>query len=172
MAQENYLEIGQIVTTHGVRGEVRVKPWCDSSDVLLDFTTLYFDKGQKPIDILEARVHKNVVILKIDGVDTMEEAQKLRNKILYAARDDFELPEGTYFIADLLGSEIVDNKTGEIYGKLTDVLQYGASDVYEITNENKKVILIPAIPDVVEKTDLENNRIYINMMEGLIDNED
>lgn len=172
MAKSKFLEIGQIVSTHGVMGEVRVKPWCDSLDELTEFSTLYFDNGAKALNILSSKVHKNIVIMKIEGIDTMEAAQKLRNRVLYVDRDEYILPEGTYFIADLLGMDIVDDKSGRVYGKLNDVLQYGASDVYEIKDENGKMIMLPAIPDVVVKTDFDLNQIRVNMLEGLLDDED
>ena len=168
---KKYLEIGKIVSTHGLKGEVRVQPWCDSSDFLCEFETLYFDEGKKSVDIIRARVQKNVVIMQLDGVDTVEEAQNLRNKILYMDRDDVELDEGTYFIQDLIGLVCIDADGGGEIGKITDVLETGANDVYEITSAEGKKYLIPAIPDVVLETDLDGNTMTIRKMEGLFDDE-
>ncbi|MBE6838651.1 MAG: 16S rRNA processing protein RimM [Ruminococcus sp.] len=168
---KKYLEIGKIVSTHGIKGEVRVQPWCDSSDFLCEFETLYFDEGKKSVDIIRARVQKNVVIMQLDGVDTVEEAQNLRNKILYMDRDDVELDEGTYFIQDLIGLVCIDADGGGEIGKITDVLETGANDVYEITSAEGKKYLIPAIPDVVLETDLDGNTMTIRKMEGLFDDE-
>lgn len=168
---KKYLEIGKIVSTHGIKGEVRVQPWCDSSDFLCEFETLYFDEGKKSVDIKRARVQKNVVIMQLDGVDTVEEAQNLRNKILYMDRDDVELDEGTYFIQDLIGLVCIDADGGGEIGKITDVLETGANDVYEITSAEGKKYLIPAIPDVVLETDLDGNTMTIRKMEGLFDDE-
>ena len=98
--KKQYLEIGQIVTTHGVMGEVRVKPWCDTPELLCEFDRLFFDGGKTTVGVERARVHKNVVILKLEDINTMDDAQKLRNRVLYCSRDDFELDEGTYFIQD------------------------------------------------------------------------
>lgn len=168
---KKYLEIGKIVSTHGIKGEVRVQPWCDSSDFLCEFETLYFDEGKKSVDIIRARVQKNVVIMQLDGVDTVEEAQNLRNKILYMDRDDVELDEGTYFIQDLIGLVCIDADEGGEIGKITDVLETGANDVYEITSAEGNKYLIPAIPDVVLETDLDGNTMTIRKMEGLFDDE-
>lgn len=168
---KKYLEIGKIVSTHGIKGEVRVQPWCDSSDFLCEFETLYFDEGKKSVDIIRARVQKNIVIMQLDGVNTVEEAQNLRNKILYMDRDDVELDEGTYFIQDLIGLVCIDADGGGEIGKITDVLETGANDVYEITSAEGKKYLIPAIPDVVLETNLDGNTMTIRKMEGLFDDE-
>ncbi len=164
---QKYLEIGKIVTTHGIKGEVKIQPWCDSPEVLCEFDTLYNKDGSKSYKI-SARPHGNMVIAKIKGIDTIEQAQELRNKVLYMDRDDAELPEGTYFVADLLGLEVYD-EAGKLYGKLTDVSSAGgANDVYEIKNGDK-AYYIPAIPSVVLKTDIEGGKMIIYPMEGLFD---
>ncbi len=164
---QKYLEIGQIVTTHGIKGEVKIQPWCDSPEVLCEFDILYNKDGTKTYE-LSARPHGNMVIAKIKGVDTVEEAQALRNRILYLDRDDAELPEGTYFVQDLLGLMVYDEE-GKFYGKLTDVTSAGsANDVYELNNDGK-LYYIPAIPSVILKTDIENGRMIIYPMEGLFD---
>lgn len=169
MEKSRYLEIGQIVNTHGIKGEVRVKPWCDSPFDLEGLETVYSDGGKTQFTVISARVHKNVVVVKLDGIDDIEQAQKLRNKILLADRGDFELPEGRYFVADLLGMEIVDNDSGRVYGKLTDVLQYGAADVYEVSGEDGVKILIPAIDGVVLSRDFEQGRMLVKLPDGLLD---
>lgn len=169
--KKQYLEIGQIVTTHGIAGEVRVKPWCDSPELLCEFDRLFFDGGKKEVKIEQARVHKNIVIMKLEGTETMDDAVKLRNKILFAARDDFELDEGTYFVQDLIGLKVFDADTDRCYGELSDVTQTGANDVYHIKREDGKEVLIPAIPDVVLETDIEGGRMVIRPLKGLFDDE-
>lgn len=169
--KKQYLEIGQIVTTHGIAGEVRVKPWCDSPELLCAFDRLFFDGGRQAVWIERARVHKNVVVLKLQGTDTMDDAQKLRNKILFAAREDFELDEDTYFIQDLLGLEVLDADSGKRYGVISDVTQTGANDVYHIKGENGKEVLIPAIADVVLETDVDGGVMRIRPLKGLFDDE-
>ena len=105
---KQFLEIGKIVATRGVRGEVRVQPWSDSPEFLCEFDMLYLDEGKKTIEIERSFVQKNVVVMKLKGIDTVEKAQEMRNSILYMDRDDVELPEGSYFVQDLIGLSVID----------------------------------------------------------------
>ncbi len=164
---KQYLEIGKIVAVQGLKGEVRVEPWCDSGEFLCEFDTLYFDKGAKPVEITKSRVQKNIVVMKIAGIDTPEQAQNVRNKILYMDRNDVE--KGSYFVQDLIGLEVTDNDSGESYGKLCEVSFTGANDVYHIKGADGTVRLIPAIPDVVISTDIEKGIMKIHVLEGLFD---
>ncbi len=166
---KKFLEIGKIVAVQGLKGEVRVEPWCDSQEFLCEFDTLYFDKGETPVEITRSRPHKNIVLMKIEGVDTVEQAQNLRNKILYMDREDVELEDGNYFVQDLIGLEVIDNDSGESYGKLCEVSFTGANDVYHIKGSDGKIRLIPAIPDVVIDTDITNGIMKIHVLEGLFD---
>lgn len=165
---KRFLEIGKIVAVQGLKGEIRVEPWCDSPEFLCEFDLLYFNKGETPVNIVRSRPHKNIVLMKIEGVDTPEDAQKLRGKILYMDREDVELEEGCYFVQDLVGLEVVDADDGMVYGKLSQVTATGANDVYHI-KDGEKEYLIPAIPDVIVKTDIENGKLIIRKMEGLFD---
>lgn len=166
---KRYLETGKIVAVQGLKGEVRVEPWCDSGEFLCEFDTLYFDKGETPLEITRSRVQKNIVIMKIKGIDTPEQAQNVRNKILYMDREDVELEDGAYFVQDLIGLEVIDNDSGEQYGKLCEVSFTGANDVYHIKDKDGTVRLIPAIPDVVIDTDITNGIMKIHVLEGLFD---
>ncbi len=163
---KRFLETGRIVAVHGLKGEVRVDPWCDSPDFLCEFDVLYFDKGDKEVIIENARPHKNIVIMKIEGVDDADEAAKLRGRILYMDREDVELGEGTYFVQDLIGMEVVDAENGEVYGRITDVKNTGASDIYTVKSDSGE-FMIPAVPEFIERTDIEGGRLYIHMIEGL-----
>ena len=166
---KQYLEIGKIVNVHGLRGVVKVVPWCDEPEFLCEFDTLYLGKAQKPVNVTAARLQKGNVLLHLEGVDTVEAAEQLRNQVLYMDRDEVELEEGVYFIQDLIGLEVLDADTGKSYGKLSDVMQTGANDVYEIKDETGKTVLIPAIPDVVQETDLDGGVMRIRPLEGLFD---
>ena len=106
--KKEYLEAGKIVTTHGIRGEVKIMPYTDSPELLAEFDRLFIGKNHEEVFIERSRVFKNTVIAKIEGVDTPEAAEKLRNKVLYMHRDDLELDEDTYFIQDLIGLEVRD----------------------------------------------------------------
>ncbi len=165
---KKYLEIAKIVSVHGVRGEVNAQAWCDSPSVLCKLKKLYSKDGQTLYQVERARPkNEGMAILKLQGFDTPESSQTLRNKVLYADRADIKLPEGSYFIADIIGLEAVDEK-GQSYGSITDVLSTGANDVYEVTKDGNKYY-IPAIPSVVLKTDVEAGKMTIFPMEGLFD---
>lgn len=163
------LECGKIVSTHGVRGEIKINPWCDGPDFLCEFEELYLKDG-RVLELERARVHKNCVIAKVAGIDSIESAMPYINAVVYLNKEDVELPDGTYFIADLIGLSVVDYDTGRIYGKITDVMQTGANDVYTVTSEEGDT-LIPAISDVVMETDLEAGEIRIRPLEGLFSDE-
>ena len=169
---KQYLESGEIVGTHSIHGEIRVNPWCDSPEFVKKFKTLYFDnEGKKAVKVISARPHGNIVLLKLEGTDTVEDAQKFRGKILWMKRSDARLPEGNYFVAELIGCRVVDADDESIcYGELTDVSETGANDVWHITN-SKGEYLIPAIPDVVIHTDVSENIVRIRPLKGIFDDE-
>ncbi len=169
-----YLEIGEIVGTHGVRGELRVNPWCDSPDFFKKFKTLYFDKnGERQVIVISCRPHGNVVLLCVDGVDSVDAASALRGKILFMRRSDAKLDKGKYFIAELFDCTVIDaDDESVVYGTLTDVSQTGANDVWHITASNGKEYLIPAIPPVVIDVNVETGIIKIRPLEGIFDDED
>ena len=162
------LEIGKIVAIHALKGEMRVQPWCDTPEFLCRFKRLFLDGEEYRVQ--SARPHKNVVILKLRGIETPEAAQKLVNKILFAAREDFKLDKGTYLIADLIGLKVVDaDDESLVYGELTDVSQTGANDVYHIRFADGKTRYIPAITQVVRETDPEAGIMKIKPLDGLFD---
>lgn len=167
-----YLEAGKITGTQGLRGEVRVDPWCDSAEVLCRLKKLYFEEGKQELKVVSARTQKRMAILKLEGVDSIEDADLLRNRVLYASRKDFKLEPGRYFIQDLLGLKTVDADSGRIYGTVTDVLKTGANDVYEITDEDGKMYLLPAIPSVVLEIRPEEGWMRIRPIGGIFDHED
>jgi 16S rRNA processing protein RimM len=149
------LEIGKIVKAHGLKGEVKVMPWCDSPEILCDFDEVFLKNGEV-LKVRSSRVVKGMALMKFSGIDTIEQAEKLVNTVLYADREDFVLEDGVYFIQDLIGITVKESATGKIYGEITDVLQTGANDVYVVKgnkSENKE-LLIPAIADVVISTDI------------------
>ncbi len=170
---KEYLEVGKITAPHGVKGECRIEPWCDSPEFLKQFKTLYLDsKGERPLKI-KLRPHGHMAIAKIDGVDTVEDMQKLRNKMLYMKRSDAKLPKGHYYIVELIDCKVIDaDNEDKIYGTLTDVSETGANDVWHITDEKGVEYLIPAIPDVVKDTDVESGIIKIRPLRGIFENED
>lgn len=170
--KKQYLEIGKIVNIHGLGGVVKVMPWCDSADFLCEFDTLYRGKDHIPMEIERASVQKNMVLMKFAGVNTPEQANALRNTVLYMNRDDVELDEGTFFIQDLIGMTVKDADTGAVYGTLHDVLQTGANDVYEIQAPDGRMLLAPVIPEVVLSQDFDTDTITIRPLKGLFDDAD
>ena len=165
---QQYLEIGKIVSVFGIRGEVKVQPWCDSPEFLCEFDTLYYKSGT-PVNIIKSRVAKNIVVMKIEGIDTVEQAQAIRNRVLYMDRNDVELEKGSYFIQDLIGLTVIDEDTKEVYGKISDVTETGANDVYHVKREDGKMFYVPAIPQVVMNVDLENGEMIIKPLDGLFE---
>lgn len=174
MGLKRFLEIGKITNVHGLAGEVKVYPWCDYAAFLCSFATLYTDKdGSHAVQVQRARVQQNMVILQIAGCTTREQAEALRNTILYADRNDMELADGCYFIQDLIGLQVIDADTGKVWGILKDVLQTGANDVYVIRDEAlHKEYLAPAIPDVILETDVAAGTMTIRPLKGLFDDAD
>lgn len=168
--KKQFLETGEIVAVRGLKGEVRVYPWSDSPQFLCGFRRFYLDRqGEKPLEVERIQAVKNMVYLKAKGIDTVEQAQRLRGKTLYIDRADCPLEEGDFFVQDLFGLEVIDADTGERYGVISDVTATGANDVYTIRQEGKADKLIPAIKEVVLQVDLQANRMLIRPLEGLFD---
>lgn len=173
MARKRFLETGKIVATQGLRGEVRVQPWCDSPDFLLQFGGFFLDgEGKNYRKVTDARVHKHMAVLKFEGAETVEDAMALLRRVLYIDRKTVDLPEGSYFEQDLIGMDVVDAGDGHAYGKLTEVLRTGANDVYTVTDAAGKEVLIPAIPDVVREVDTDAGVMHITPLKGLFDDAD
>ena len=169
--KKEFLELGQIVGTHGVRGEVRVQPWCDSPDFARQFSEVYIDGAR--VRVLSCRPHGNVVLMRLEGIGDLDEAAASRGKIIRIRRDDVSLPENTWFIEELIGCRVSDADVPEkCYGTLSEVSQTGANDVWHITDAAGKTRLIPAIRDVVIRTDVENNEVFIRPLKGIFDDAD
>ena len=163
---QQYLEVGKVTNVHGLMGEVRVQPWADSPDFLCKFKTLYVDKTHWPIEVERARVHKNMVIIQFRGVTDVPSALAMRNAILYIDRADANLPEGSFFLADIYGLEVRDAQSGEVLGKIADVLTLPANNVY-VVKGGARELMIPAVPQFIAETNIEQGYIRVNMMEGL-----
>lgn len=170
--KKRYLEVGKVVGTHGIKGDIKVQPWCDSPFFLCEFKNLYLDNGEKKVKVFRSRVNKNIVIVNIEGIDSVEKANLLRGKILYIDRQEAKIDEDTYFIQDIIGIEVVDISNNKIYGKVTDVIKTGANDVYQLTDSKNKEYLLPVIDDVVKDVDLDNNKVFISPIKGIFEDED
>ena len=159
---KEFLDCGQIVNTHGVRGEVRIVPWADSPDFLCQFSTLYIDNA--PRRVLSSRVHKGSVIAKLEGADTVEEAMLLRDKTVQIRRADARLPEGSFFLADVIGLKVV-NEAGQTLGTLKEVLSPSVQQVYVV--EGEREILIPAVPEFILETNITDGYLKVRLIEGM-----
>lgn len=163
---QQYLEVGKVTGVHGLMGEVRVQPWADSPEFLCRFKTLYVDEAHFPMTVQRARVHKNMVIIKFDGPTDVPSAMALRGATLFIDRADAQLPEGAFFLADIYGLEVRDAATGEILGNIEDVLTLPANNVY-VVKGGKREWMIPAVPQFIAETNIEEGFLLVNLMEGL-----
>ena len=156
--QKPYLEAGKIVNTHGVRGEVRIQPWADDAAFLLGFRTFYIDGA--PV----SGVHKGMLVVKFQGVDDVNAAMTLKNRVVSIARADVTLPDGQYFQQDLLGIA-VETDAGEPVGTLREILDLPRGSVYVV--QGAREVLIPDRPEFVRSIDPDAGRMVVHLIEGM-----
>ena len=159
-----FIEAGEIVTTHGVRGEVKVLTWLDSPELLCEFDRCRI--GRKEFKMESVRVQKTCNLVKLSGVDTMEAAQAMRGKVVELYREDID--EDVIFGAELIGVEVYEE--GALLGKITDVLDYPGNSVYVVSGEHE--YMIPAVNQFILSTDLDENRMQVKLIEGMRTDED
>lgn len=166
---EKYLQIGKIVNTHGFRGDVKIQTWSDDPEVVTELDVIYRKKGDvfSAVKVQKASVHKGMVLMKLEGIDDFDKANALREEVIYADRDHIAREEGSFFIADLKGLDVIDADNGRVYGKLKDVIQYGIHDIYEVKTE-KGEALIPAVKEFVVRISLDEG-IFVRPIEGMFD---
>lgn len=165
-----YIQTGEIVAVHGIKGEVKVYPWADYPEFLEEFDCFFIQANKmhyKPMYAEEVRCHKNVVLIKFEGIDTIEQAREYIGKIIYLDRDEIELEEGTYFIEDLIGCKVIDDATDAEIGTVKMVDNFGASDVYTIVNADGKEFMFPAVDEFIVSTDIDKKEIRIKVIEGM-----
>lgn len=164
---EEMIEIGKIVNTHGLRGEVKIVPWLDYPEVFEAFDHVYID-GSVRYDVKSVKYQKSNLIVAFNSLDKIEDAEKLKNKVITVEKSYFDdLPDGTYLVADIIGLRATDGEND--YGVVTDVFSTGSNDVYVIEENGKKPLLLPIIDGVVEKVDIGGGTIKINIPDGLLD---
>ena len=164
------LEIGQIVNTFGIKGMVKVKPFTDDIRRFDELKTVYVEKNgnQTEYEIEEVKYHKDMVLIKFKGIDKVEQAEMLRNSYLTVSRESVEkLEEGRYYIVDLLGLEVYTDEQ-ILLGTLEDIFNTGSNDIYVVKDKQGKQILLPAIQDVIKQIDIENKKIIVHLLPGLI----
>jgi 16S rRNA processing protein RimM len=152
------LEIGKIVNTHGLKGEVKVTPWCDDSRVFLSLDSVQTKNNRLKIE--NVKFFKNTVIIKFSGINSIEDAEKMRNEIIYADRSQLApLADGTYYIRDIIGLEVFEKDTR--MGIIEDCFDTGSNDVYVVLTDEGRRILIPAISQFVKKVDIRGKRMEV-----------
>lgn len=163
------IELGKIVNIHGVHGEIKVNPYADGPEFLKNFKRVLVDKVF--YDVLSVKVARGCAVLKLKGVDTVDGAEKLREKIVYVPENDLpRLPEGTFYVKDLVGMEVYAD--GDLLGTLTEVMFTGANDVYVVKNKEGKEYLIPAVPVFIKNRDVKAKRMDITHIRGITYDED
>ena len=167
---EDFLQVGVITATHGIRGEVKVFPTTDDPERFLDLETVYLDTGRekKLLTISSVKFFKQFVILKFKGIDNINDIEKYKRCSLYVTREHaVPLEEDEYFIADMIGMEVC-TEDGNIFGTLKDVIETGANDVYVIESAEHGEVLVPAIKECIRSVDIEKGQMMIHLMDGLI----
>lgn len=168
--RKQYLQAGEIVSVHGIRGEMKLYPWCDSPDFLKHVKTFYTEQdGQNPYQVEAIRSQNTMVLVKLKGVDTPEAARIWIKKVLWLDRNEVQLPKGRHFVQDLIGMQTVDAKTGEVYGTVRDVQCPAGTDLYEIARPQGGSVLFPAVEEFLDRIDWETDRILIKPIEGMFD---
>ena len=167
---QEYFEVGQIVNTFGVKGFLKVKPFTDDVERFEELKKVYIFNKQKleEVEIEEVKYQKDMVLLKVKGIDDLTKAESVKGCYLKIDRKHAKkLPKDTYFIADLLGLDVYSDENKHL-GKLDDIFKTGANDVYVVKDELGKQILLPSIPDVIKEIDLENGKIIVHLLKGLV----
>ncbi len=159
--KKQFLETGKIVSTHGLHGDVKILPWADSPEFLLEFDRVFIQHQEYAVE--DARVQKTCVLMKLAGIDTVEDAAKLRDQVVFIARDDIELTDGTLFIQDLLGLPVLAD--GVEIGKLKEVISTGANDVFFVKGEHE--YMIPAVQEYVLERNVDEGFIRVRLIEGM-----
>ena len=163
MEKKALIEAGRIVNTHGVQGEVKIEVWLDSPQFMKGFKRLVLDSGEE-LKVLGAKTHKGFVIARLEGVEDVNAAMRLKGREVSVRREDAALPKGAFFLQDIIGARVVDEDGNEI-GTLVDILETPASNVYVVKGETEH--LIPAVPAFIKKTDPDAGMITVHLIEGM-----
>lgn len=170
MPKQKYLECGRAVSTHGVRGTLRLESYCDTPEALAKLRRMYKKASSGefvPMKVRAASVQKNMVLVTFEDIKTLDEAILYKGTVFYADRNDITISEGDIFIADMLGCEIVDAESGEKYGTLSDVISPGGRDVYVVADVRGGEFMIPAVSEFVKAIDVDNEKISVKLIEGM-----
>ena len=171
MSKEKYLEIGKIVNTHGVRGALKVEPWCDSPEQLCSLANLYYKKRDEylPLAVRTASIHKNHVLIYFDGINSIDEAMPLKNRVLFVDRDDLPLADDRVFIADIIGLDVYDERDGSRLGRLKSVDESPANDLFVGATPDGREVLVPAVEEFIGHID--ESGVYLLPKPGMFDSD-
>lgn len=167
---ENFLEIGQIVNSYGLKGQMKIVPFTDDITRYSDLKTIYIEinKQLKEYKIEQVKYHKNNVLIKLEGIDDINDTEQFKNCFVKVdRRNAVKLPKDTYFIVDLIGLEVFTEEN-VLLGKIVDVFPTGSNDVYVVKDELGKQILLPAISEVIKNVDIPNKKMIVNLIKGLV----
>lgn len=170
MSQEKFLECGKIVNTHGVKGALVIESWCDSPEVLCEIKTLYYKRKEEyqPLEVTKASVHKGRALVYFYGIDSIEAAQLLKNRVVYADREDIPIDEDRVFLADIIGLDVFDERDGKRLGVLADVIENPAQDIFAVKTDDGREILVPAVGEFIGHID-EEDGVYLLPIPGMFD---
>lgn len=169
MTDSPYIECGKIINTHGCYGGLKLESWCNTPEDMAALKTLYLKTGDKYSEyhVVKSSVFKQFVLVNLKEIQTMDNAMAQKGRILYAKREDFQLEENEYFLADLIGLPIIHADTGETLGTLKETINRGASDLYVVKTERGEG-MIPAVADFVERVDPKEG-IFVRPIEGMLE---
>ena len=159
-----FIDAGRIINTHGVHGYIKTEVWLDSPEVMMRCSRFFL--AGKELRLLSAYPHKGFLIMHLEGVEDMNAAMALKGRILQIAREDARLPEGAYFLQDLIGAVVLEENGREV-GVLEEILERPASDIYVVRGRDGSEHLIPAVPAFIRSVDAEEPRITVRLIEGM-----
>ncbi len=169
MSELKYIECAKIINTHGCRGSIKLESWCNTPEDLAKIKNVYLlENGEYTKHrVLKSSIFKQFVLMDLDGIEDMDTAISLKNKVVYAERKEFKLEKGEFFIADMIGIDVIDFESGKIYGKLTDIINRGASDIYVVDTASGEK-MIPAVDEFIMNIDIKKG-IFVKNIPGLLD---
>ena len=167
--KNKYIECGKIINTHGCHGGLKLESWCDEPEILAALKKVYLKKGNEfaELKIKKSAIFKQFVLLDLEGVTDMDAALSLKGSVVYADRADFKLPDGAYFIADIIGSEVRDADSDALLGKLSEVINRGAQDIYVVVTD-KGEVMVPVVDEFVIRVEV-GKAIYVRPIPGMFD---
>ncbi len=167
--KEKYLECGKIINTHGVRGACKIESWCDTPEVLCGIKTLYYKKKDEylSLEVTKASVHKGCALVYFYGIDSIEAAELLKNRVVYADREDIPIDDDRVFIADIIGLPVFDERNGKRLGVLSELIESPASDLFSVKTADGRDVLVPAVEEFIGHID--DGGVFLRPIPGMFE---